>query len=48
MCDVVNFVGDQSAHMFFWKEKHKFYMIPAGITCSKSIIELLKQGMKYV
>ena len=23
-------------------------MIPAGITCSKSTIEVLEQGMKYV
>ena len=34
--------------MIFWKEKQNFYIIPAGITCSKSTIELLEQSMKYV
>ena len=38
----------QGAHMFFWKEKQNFYIIPAGITCSKSKIEVLEQSMKYV
>ena len=34
--------------MFFWKEKRNFYIIPAGITCSKWTIEVEEQGMKYV
>ena len=34
--------------MFFWKEKQNFYIIPAGITSSKSTIEALEQGMKYI
>ena len=34
--------------MFFWKEKQNFYIIPAGIICSKSKIEVLEQSMKYV
>ena len=34
--------------MFFWKEKRNFCVIPAGITFSKSTIEVLEQGMKYV
>ena len=35
-------------HMFFWKEKQNFYIVPADITCSKSTIEVLEQGIKYV
>ena len=34
--------------MFIWTEKQNFSMISAGITCSKSAIEVLEQGMKYV
>ena len=30
------------------KNKTSSYMISAGITCSKSTIEVLEQGMKYV
>ena len=26
----------------------KFFTIPAGITCSKSTIETIEQGVKYV
>ena len=48
MCDIFNFLSDPGAHMFFWKEKQNFYIIPAGITCSKSTIEVLEQGMKHV
>ena len=29
-------------------EKKNFCIIPAGIACSKSTIELVEQGMKYV
>ena len=29
-------------------EKKNFCIIPADIACSKSTIELLEQGMKYV
>ena len=35
-------------HMFFWKEKQKFCIIPPGITGSTATIEVLEQGMKYV
>ena len=48
MHDVINFLWDQGAHMFFWKEKQNFCLISDGITCSKSTIEVLEQGMKYV
>ena len=48
MGDIFNFYWDQGAHMFFWKEKQNFYLIPAGVTCPKSAIEVLEQGMKYV
>ena len=34
--------------MFFWKEKQNFYLNPVGITCSKSTIEVLEEGMKYI
>ena len=34
--------------MFFLKEKQNFCVIPAGITCSKSAIEVLEQGKKCV
>ena len=30
-----------------FKESQSFRVIPAGITCSKSTIEVLEQGMKY-
>ena len=30
------------------KKKHNFCIIPAGVTCSKSTIEVLEQSMKYV
>ena len=36
MCDIFDFLGDQGAHMFFWKEKQNFCKIPADITFSKS------------
>ena len=48
MGDIFNFYWNHGAHMFIWKEKQNFYMIPAGITCSKSTTEILDQGMKYV
>ena len=32
----------------FKKKKENFSVIVAGITCSKSTIEKLEQGMKYV
>ena len=48
MRDIFNFIWDQGAHMFFWEQKQNFYVIPAGITCSNSTIEVLEQGMKYV
>ena len=35
-------------HMFFRKEKQNFYIISAGISSSKSTIEALEQGIKYV
>ena len=34
--------------MFFRKEKQNVCIIPTGITCSKSTIEVLEQVMKYV
>ena len=43
-----NFLWDQGMHMFFWKEKQKFCIIPPGITGSTATIEVLEQGMKYV
>ena len=48
MHDFFNFLWDQGAHMFFRKEKQNFCIIPAGITCSKSTLEVLEQGKKYV
>ena len=48
MCDIFNFLWDQGMHMFFWKEKQNFYIVPADITCSKSTIEVLEQGITYV
>ena len=48
MCDIFHFVLDQGAHMFVWKQKQNFFIIPHGITCSKSTIEILEQGIKYV
>ena len=47
MCDIFNFPQDQGAHMFFWKKKN-WYIIPADSSCSKSTIEVLGQGIKYV
>ena len=43
-----NFIWDQGAHMFLWEQEQNFYVIPAGITCSNSTIEVLEQGIKYV
>ena len=34
--------------MFFWKEKYKFCIIPASITCLLSTIEILELSLKYV
>ena len=34
--------------MLFWKEKQNFIIILACISCSKSIIKMLQQGLKYV
>ena len=48
MCDYFNFLWDQGAYIFFLKEKRNFCKIPAGITCSKSTIEVLEQSAKYV
>ena len=48
MCEIFNFLRDQGAHTFFWKEKQNFGIIPACIKCSKSIIEILERGLKYV
>ena len=48
MCDIFNFLWDQDAHMFFWKEKQNFCIIPACITCPKPTTEILEQGLKYV
>ena len=46
--DIFNFLWDQGVYMFFWKERQNFCIIPAGVTCSKSTIEVLERGMKYV
>ena len=48
MCDIFNFLWNQGEHIFLWKEKQNFCIIPAGITCSKSTIEVLEQRIKYV
>ena len=48
MWDIFNVSWDQDVHMSFWKEKQNFYIIPAGITCSKSTVKVLEQGMKCV
>ena len=48
MCDIYNLLWDQGVHIFFWKEKQNFYIIHGYITCSKSTIEILEQGLKYV
>ena len=48
MRDIFFLFLDQDAHMFFWKEKQNFCIIPAGITCSMSTIKVLEQDMKYV
>ena len=44
--DIFNFLWDQGAHMFVWKGKQNFCIIPTCITCSKSTIKILEQGLK--
>ena len=44
--DIFNFLWNQGAHMFVWNRKQNFCIIPTCITCSKSTIKILEQGLK--
>ena len=46
ICEMFNFLWDQGVHMFLWKEKQNFCIIPACITCSKSTTEIVEQCSK--